>query len=140
MGVILCATRGGESSYQTQRTAISMAKERGDSIIFLYVINLHFLDKTAAPIVVDIESELDQMGRFFLLMAKEQAVEQGVEAKTITRKGVVREEIIKVAKEEAATLVVLGRPAGKQSAFQLSSLEAFSAEIQSETGAETVIV
>ena len=140
MGLILCATRGGEASYSTQQAAIALAKERGDVIVFLYIVDLRFLDKTAAPIVVDIESELEQMGRFFLLMAKERAKEQGVEVQTITRKGIVREEIINAARDVGATLVILGRPAGKQSAFQMSSLRAFADEIERETGAETVLV
>jgi len=140
MGLILCATRGGEASYRTQQAAIDLARERGDEIVFLYIINLQFLDKTAAPIVVDIEHELEQMGRFFLLMAQERATEQGIQARTTIRRGFIHEEIINAAREEGATLVVLGRPAGKQSAFQMSSLEEFAMEIERETGAEAVIV
>lgn len=140
MGLILCATRGGEASYRTQQAAIALAKERGDKIVFLYIIDLHFLNKTAAPIVVDIESELEQMGRFFLLMAKERAMEQGIEVDTITRKGAVREEIIQAALDLEATLVVLGRPAGEQSAFETSSLQAFAEKISQETGAQTRLV
>jgi nucleotide-binding universal stress UspA family protein len=140
MGLILCATRGGEASYRTQQAAIDLARERGDEIVFLYIINLQFLDKTAAPIVVDIEHELEQMGRFFLLMAKERATEQGITARTTIRRGFIHEEIKNAARDEAATLVVLGRPAGKQSAFQMSSLREFAEEIEMETGAKTVIV
>ena len=80
------------------------------------------------------------MGRFFLMMAVERASEQGVSARSIIRKGVVREEIKGAVLEEGATLVVLGRPTGQQSAFRTSSLEAFSREIEEETGAETKIV
>ncbi len=140
MGLILCATRGGESSYRTQQAAITLAKERGDTIAFLYIIDLHFLDKTAAPIVVDIESELEQMGRFFLLMAKERATEQGIEVETMVHKGAVREEILKVALEKQASTVVLGRPAGEQSAFGTSSLKAFAEQIERETGAQSIII
>jgi len=61
-------------------------------------------------------------------------------ARTISRKGIVRDEIKKAAQEENATLVVLGRPAGKLSEFRPSSLLAFAAEIDEKTGAETVIV
>ena len=140
MGLILCATRGGEASYRTQQAAIAMAKEHGDEIVFLYIIDLRFLNKTAAPIVVNIENELDQMGRFFLLMAKERAIEEGVEVRTIIRNGIVKKEIINAVLDEDATLVVLGRPAGKQSAFQTSSLETFAAEIERVTKASTILV
>jgi len=93
MAIILFATRGGEEGYRTQDKAIAMAKDRGDTLLFLYVVNLQFLDKTAAPIVVDVEDEISDMGEFLLLMPKERAAEQGVEANTICRKGNLRQEI-----------------------------------------------
>jgi nucleotide-binding universal stress UspA family protein len=140
MGLILCATRGGEASYRTQQAAIDLAKESGDEIVFLYVIDLSFLDKIAAPIVVDVENEIDQMGDFFLLMAKERALEAGVNVRVITRKGSVREEIKEAARNESATLVVLGSPIDKQSKFQLASLQDFAQEIEDQTGVKTMIV
>lgn len=140
MGLILCATRGGEASYNTQQSAIQLAKERDDKIVYLYIIDLSFLNKTAAPIVVNIENELEQMGRFFLLMATERSAEQGVEARSVIRKGNIRDEIKSAVADEGATLVVLGRPAGEQSSFQIESLEDFSAEIKEETGVEAIIV
>jgi nucleotide-binding universal stress UspA family protein len=140
MGLILCATRGGEASYKTQQSAIQLAKERGDEIVYLYIIDLSFLNKTAAPIVINIEDELEQMGRFFLLMATERSTEQGVVARSVIRKGTIRDEIKSTVIDEGATLVVLGKPAGEQSSFQIESLEAFAAEIKEETGAETIIV
>jgi nucleotide-binding universal stress UspA family protein len=140
MGKILCATRGGEASYRTQDKAIALAKKRGHTLLFLYVVDLHFLDKTAAPIVVDVGNEVTKMGEFLMLMAKERAAEQGVVAETISRKGEVREEIKEIARKEGVSLVVLGRPAGEGSVFKLAGLEAFAAEIEAETGVETRII
>ena len=140
MGKILCATRGGEASYRTQDAAMALAKERGDTLLFLYVVDLHFLDKTGGAIVVDVENEVSKMGRFLLLMARERAAEQGVEADAVCRRGEVREELKNAAREECVSLVVLGRPAGEESVFKLAGLEAFAAEIEAETGVETVIV
>jgi nucleotide-binding universal stress UspA family protein len=139
MGVILCSTRGGPESHRTQDGAIALAKERGDTLIFLYVVDLHFLDKTAAPIVVDIGDEIIQMSEFILLMAKERAKEQGVEAITISRMGEVREAIKNVAVEMDVSLVLLGRPGGEESAFRIADLEEYAAEIERETGIETLI-
>jgi len=139
MGVILCSTRGGPESYRNQDKAIAYAKDRGDSLLFLYVVDLHFLDKTAAPIVVDVGEEVQEMGEFMLLIAKERAKEQGVEAKTISRIGEVREEIKKVAVEEDVSSVLFGQPSGEGSAFQLAELEEYAAEIERETGIETII-
>lgn len=140
MGKILCATRGGEASYRTQDAAIALAKERGDTLVFLYVVDLRFLDKTAAPIVVDVENEMTKMGKFLLLMAQERAAKQAVEADTICYRGEVREELKNAARQEGVSLVVLGRPAGAESVFEWAGLQAFAAEIKAETGVETRIV
>ncbi len=140
MGRILCATRGGEASRRTQDKAIALAREQGDELIFLYVVDIHFLDKTAAPIVVDVENEVAKMGEFLLLMAQERAAQQGVTATAIVRKGEVRDELKKAALEENVSLVVLGRPAGDDSVFQLASLQNYAAEIEAETGIETRII
>jgi len=140
MGKILCATRGGEASRRTQDKAIALAKERGDELVFLYVVDIHFLDKTAAPIVVDVENEVAKMGEFLLLMAQERAAAQGVAAVAISRSGKVREELKQAALDEGASLVLLGRPAGDESVFHLASLQAFAAEVEAETGVETRIV
>ena len=140
MGKILCATRGGEASYRTQDKAIALAKERGDTLLFLYVADLHFLDKTAAPIVVDVENEVTKMGEFLLLMAQERAAEQSVTATTTCRKGKVREELKKAALQEDVSLVVLGRPAGAESFFELANLQDFAVEIETETGTPVSIL
>jgi nucleotide-binding universal stress UspA family protein len=139
MGIILCPTRGGPESYRNQAKAIALAKERGDTLLFLHVFDLHFLDKTAAPIVVDVGDEVQEMGEFILLMAKERAEEQGVKTRTLSRRGSVKEEIKKVAQEEGVSLILLGRPVGDQSAFQLAEVKEFAVEIERETGIETII-
>ena len=140
MGKILCATRGGQASYCTQDAAIALAKERGHELVFLYVVDTSFLDKTAAPIVVDVEGSIETMGQFLLAMAQERAAQQGVEAQTVCRQGRIRQEIKAAAVEEQATTVVLGRPAGETSVFIPEALQSFAADIESETGAEVVIV
>jgi nucleotide-binding universal stress UspA family protein len=139
MGKILCATRGGEASYRTQDAAIALAKEQGDTLLFLYVVDLHFLDKTAGSGVVDVEQGMTRMGEFLLLMAKERAAEQNVVAETICHKGEMREEVKNVAQAKNVSLVVLGRPAGVESIFELTDLEAFASEIEAETGIRTRI-
>jgi nucleotide-binding universal stress UspA family protein len=140
MGKILCATRGGEASYRTQDKAIELALQRGDELVFLYVVNIEFLNKTAAPIVVDVATEIERMGEFLLAMAQERAREAGVEAKLVTRKGDVREQIKAAAVKEGVDLVVLGRPADQTSLFKLEALRGFAAEIEKETGIPAVIL
>ena len=140
MAKILCATRGGEASYRTQDHAITLARQGGSLLILLYVIDTHFLDKTAAPIVVDVGNQLHNMGKFLLAMARERAERQGVSVQSICRPGRVRDEIKAVAREEQVDIVVLGKPSGEADAFAMEELKAFAAEIEAETDSQVVIV
>ena len=141
MGKILCATRGGEASYRTQDAAIALARERGDELVFLYVVNISFLDNTARAVRPEIVStELEKMGEFLLLMAEERANKQGVRASCILRHGDLRAELKAAAREEDIILVVFGRPAGASSSFTLEDLQAFVTEIEAETGCQADIL
>jgi nucleotide-binding universal stress UspA family protein len=140
MGTILCATRGGEESYSTQDAAIALAKQQGDALVFLYVIDVSFLDQTAAPLVIDVESRLEKLGRFQLKMAQERAGAQDVAAQAIVREGQLREELVTAAQEISATLIVLGRSRRQTAIFEENRLQAFAADLQTETGIEVRIL
>lgn len=141
MGTILYATRGGEGSYRTQDAAIALAKERGDELLFLYVVDIGFLNKTERAVRPDVvTAEMEKMGEFLLAMAQERAQKQGVEARYVLRHGDLRYELKAAAREEAVDLVVLGQPADAESAFVPVDLEAFAAEIEAEMGVETRII
>lgn len=140
MGTILCATRGGEASHRTQDKVITLAKERGDELLFLFVVDLHFLDKTAAPIVVDVENDIAEMGEFILLMAKERAAKENVESRILIREGEVFDELEKVAIEEEVSMIVLGRPQEEGSVFKLAELEQLAEKIEADTGIKVQIL
>jgi len=140
MGRILCATRGGPDSQRTQQSAIALAKERGDELVFLYVADSSFLDNIAAAVVVDVDAELEQMGRFQLLMAQEQAAEQGVAAEIAIRHGHLRPSLEQAARELAATLIVLGRPQKGTAVFDEADLQEFARTLAAGTAAEVVMV
>ncbi len=141
MGKILCATRGGEASYRTQDATIKLAQERGDEILFLYVVDIEFLQKTAHAVRPDVvTAEMEKMGEFLLAMAQERAQKQNVTADYILRHGDIRKELAAAAGELNIDLVVLGKPTGEESTFALAGLEAFAAQIESETGTETRII
>jgi len=140
MGKILCATRGGEASYRTQDATIALAQERGDEILFLYVIDIEFL-KVARAVRPDVvTAEMEKMGEFLLAMAQERAQKQGVQADYVLRHGDMRQELIAAAREMDVALVVLGKPTGEESAFAMAGLESFAAKIEAETGVETRII
>lgn len=141
MGKILCATRGGEASYRTQDAAIALAKERGDELLFIFVVDTRFLDKARRAVRPDVVAEeMSHMGEFLLAMAQERAQKQGVAADYVLRRGEFRDELKAAAREKEVDLVVLGKPAGTGSAFVPTALEAFAAEIESETGLATRII
>ena len=140
MSKILCATRGGEASYPTQDAVIALAKERGDELVFIYVADISFLNQTAAPLVVDVESRLEKLGQFQLVMAQERAAAEGIVAQTIVRTGQFRAELIAAVEEIGATLIALGRSMGPDAAFEDAALQVFAADLQTETGVEVRIL
>ncbi|MBW8010471.1 MAG: hypothetical protein FVQ83_04400 [Chloroflexi bacterium] len=140
MGKILCATRGGEASYPTQDAVIALAKNQGDELVFLCVVDMSFLNKTAAPVVVNVELGMEKLGHFQLVMAQERAAEQGLEAGGIVRMGHLREELVAVAEEIGATIIVMGSSLGPDATFEDAALQAFAADLQTETGVEVRIL
>jgi nucleotide-binding universal stress UspA family protein len=140
MGTILCATRGGEGSHRTQDAAVALAREGGDALIFLYVVDTSFLNQTAAPLVIDVEARLEKMGRFQLTLARERALAQGITAQIIVRRGRLRTELAAAAKELAADRLVLGRPSDREAVFDEAALQDLAASLQTETGVRVLIV
>ncbi len=140
MGRILCATRGGEGSHRTQDAAATLAKERGDELLFLYVVDTSFLNQTAAPLVVDVEARLERMGRFQLTMAQERAAVQGIEAQALVRRGQLRTELAAAAQELGVDLIVLGRPVNQGAVFDEAALQSLASCLESETGVKVLIV
>jgi nucleotide-binding universal stress UspA family protein len=140
MAKILCATRGGAASYRAQDAASRLARERGDELLFLYVVNIEFLDKTARAVRPDIvEAEMERLGEFLLEMARERAAEQGVSADAILRHGVLPEELAEVAREHQVDSIVLGKPV-EGSVYSLEELESFAADIEARTGSQVLIL
>nr|HID13101.1 universal stress protein [Anaerolineae bacterium] len=142
MGTIVCATRGGEASTRAQDRAIALAKERGDRLIFLYVVDLDFVDSTAAPIVVDVGQEVTGMGEFMLLMAQERAREQEVEAEVAVREGKVRQAIQDFLREVDADLLVIGlpQPQSRRRVFDEQGVHPFARAVKEATGVEVLVV
>lgn len=140
MGTILCATRGGEGSQATQDRVIELAQERGDGLVFVFVVDITFLSQLAAPVVVDVESRLEAMGRFQLAMAQERAAAQGLQAGAVVRRGRLRAELIAAARELGATMIVLGRPLGQTAVFETDTLQVFATGLEAETGIEVRLV
>ena len=56
-------------------------------MVFVYVSDPRFLEKTAAPILVDAEHAVTKIGKHLLEMAQERAARQGVEAEVVLHEG-----------------------------------------------------
>ncbi|MGD2176211.1 MAG: universal stress protein [Anaerolineae bacterium] len=144
MGRILCATRGGEPSHRTQDEAIELAKERDDTLLFLYVVDPEFLGRMAEANVLNTEQELARVGRRLLLLATDRTADQGVAAETIIRTGEMREEVKDTAHKEVVSsgrsARRAGAAAGEESVFELADLEAIAGEIEDGVGVETRII
>lgn len=140
MGTIVCATRGGEASYRAQDKVIAMAKEQGSDLIFVFAVDTAFLDKTAAPVLVDVEPEIEHMAEFLLLMAQERAQKEDVEAKPVVKQGSLHDVLIETAAEHEADLIVLGSPGEEESRFALEGLQEFAEALHEESGVEVKIV
>ncbi len=140
MDTILCATRGGEESLQTQRRAIEIAQEREAQIVFVFVADVQFLEHYTAPYIPAMADEIKHMGEFLLLVAVERAEQAGVKADYIVRWGKLKPTLIQAAKECGASLIILGRP-GNENATTLEYLEQkLCPAIEAETGVPTILV
>jgi nucleotide-binding universal stress UspA family protein len=137
---ILCLTRGGEGSYPNQDGAIAIAKERGQDMMFLYISNIEFLDHTAAPKVIDMETELDELGEFMLVMAKERASRAGVTAQTLVRRGFFREVLSEVIEENNFETIILGSSSEDTGIFNEDLLHEITCEIHQKYKIEFIIL
>jgi nucleotide-binding universal stress UspA family protein len=142
MSGIVCAIRGGPGSQATIANAIDLARESGEPLVFVYVVDLEFLSRTGISRVRTISEEMHQMGEFILLAAQTQAAEQGVTAQGIVRHGNVREEIADLCQEIGATTCVMGRPqTGQESnVFTPDMLEQFGEYAQERVGATVILM
>jgi len=138
--MILCPTRGGRASYPNQDHAIALAKQRGLNLLFLYVANVQFLGLTALPKVVDIETELEEMGEFLLVMAQERAGKAGVKAFTTVRSGVFRKVLKEVVREYPIHTIVMGTSAQTTGVITSEFVKDLAAEISRDASIEFIIL
>ena len=140
MGGILCPIRGGPGSRGAIATGITLAKEKQETLHFLYVVNLDFLNVTERGRTQVIAEEMRGMGEFILLRAQTVAEKGGVEAQWTVRQGKVTEEIIAVAKEIQASHIILGKPKhDEQNVFTMEHLQSFVQHCEEQTGAKVVL-
>jgi nucleotide-binding universal stress UspA family protein len=142
MRPIVCATRGSEASRRTQERAIALAQERGDPLIFVFIVDTALVrpaNKDLADIVVD---ELERLGQRLLCIAQARAREQGVEAEMAIRHGGVQQGVESFLREVNAGTLVIGAPrsGAEHPAFDPSAMDEFAERIRSSIGVEVIVV
>jgi nucleotide-binding universal stress UspA family protein len=142
MGPIVCATRGSEASRRTQERAIALAQERGEPLIFLFVVDTALIkpaNKELADVVAD---ELERLGRRLLCIAQARAREQGVEAEMAIRHGNVQQGVESFLREVNADTLLIGAPRSgtEHPAFDPAALDEFAERIRAAIGAEVIVV
>ena len=140
MTTILCPTRGGKESHPNQDFAINLAKERNADLLFMYVSNIQLISRSASPIVVDIEEELDELGDFLLSMAQERAEKSGILAKATVRRGVFSKVLKEVIVEKKVDTVILGSSPNEPGIVSYEHLQELSTELGEELGVEFIVV
>jgi nucleotide-binding universal stress UspA family protein len=140
---IVCAVRGGPESRATVSRAIAMALETNARLTFFHVVDAEFLEySTVGPLSV-VYRELEEMGKFAMLILCDRAERRGVsQVDYIIREGNIRKNLVRFAIETHATVMVMGQPTRSpgNNAFKASELEAFVAELEREGGLRVVQV
>ena len=140
-GTIVCATRGGQGSRAVQMAAIERAKETGERLAFLYVVDVHLIDEYDEALSGAMRAEFHWLGRALLHVARQRAEREQVEAEIAIREGGVREEIEAFLRESNAAVLMLGAPRGTTpNVFGDDAIERFAHTIESDTGVTVKIV
>ena len=141
MNKILCAVRGGPDSEQTIAYAVSLAKEQGARLIFLYIVSLELFASSSSVRSESIAKELSRMGEFILLMAQAKAATKGVAADMFVRRGNIPEQILAACDEMRTETLIMGKPSqgSRESFFDSAAQEDFAKKVEEEYGVKVIL-
>jgi nucleotide-binding universal stress UspA family protein len=142
MGLIVCATRGGEAGRRTQERAIALAKERGTELIFLCVFDPNFAGSLSKALSAAVTEEQQWLGRSLVSVAQARAQEQGVEAGAVVLSGVILESIEEFLCESGASTLVIGeaKTDSPLSAFRHGTIQSCATHVEQNTNVEVIVV
>jgi nucleotide-binding universal stress UspA family protein len=142
MGLIVCATRGGEAGRRTQERAIALAKERERELTFLCVFDPGFAGPLNGALSAAVAAEQQWLGRALVSVAQARAREQGVEAGAVVRSGVVLDSIEAFLCESGASTLVIGeaRTDSALSTFRPGAVQSCARHVEQNTHVEVVVV
>ena len=141
---ILCAVRGGPESRETVTYAVDLALETGAKLTFFHAMDAEFLGQAAiARTLSGIYNELVEMGKFTMLILVDRAQRRGVEnVDFIIREGNIRKQLMQIASETKAEIMIVGRPTRSPTTnvFKKGEIEAFADELAKEGDLKVVVV
>jgi nucleotide-binding universal stress UspA family protein len=141
---ILCAVRGGPESRETVTRAIDMALETGAKLTFFHAMDAEFLGQAAIGRTLSgIYNELVEMGKFTMLILVDRAQRREVEkVDFIIREGNIRKQLMQIAIETKAEVMIVGRPTRSPTSnvFKMGEIEAFADELAKEGDLKVVVV
>lgn len=108
---ILVPTDGSAGSIRAAQLAVRMLTGTGGRLSVLFVVDhavLNELRRFGERTEAEVESELRDHGRRYLELLERDAVQAGVAVDTTVREGDPFEEIVALAKEIGADLIVMG--------------------------------
>lgn len=140
---IVCAVRGGPESRETVTQAINLALEHGARLTFFHVMDAEFLEyATIGPLSV-VYRELEEMGKFTMLILCDRARRRGVQQVDYeVREGNIRRQLLGFARETEADLMVMGCPRRSlgRNVFRPEEFATFVAQMEEEGGFRVVTV
>jgi nucleotide-binding universal stress UspA family protein len=142
MGLLVCATRGGEAGRRTQERAVALAKEHGHELVFLCVFDPAFAGNLSHPLSEAVVQEQQWLGRTLMSVAQSRARKQGVDAHAVVRSGPVVENIEAFVRESCASMLVIGKPKVDSAlgTFTLDNVQSCSDQMADDTGIAVVVV
>jgi nucleotide-binding universal stress UspA family protein len=142
MGLIVCATRGGEAGRRTQERAVALAKERGDELVFLCVFDPAFAGDLSDALSEAVVQEQQWLGRTLMNVAQFRARKQEVNAHAVVRSGTVVENIEDFVRESCASTLVIGEPKVDSAldTFRLDNVQSCADQMVDKTGIAVVVV
>ncbi len=140
---IICAVHGGPESRDTVIRAIFLALEFGSRLTFFHVLDAEFLGYATLGTLRVVYQELEEMGKFVMLILCDRARERGVtEVDYILRKGNIRDQLRQLTIETGAEVMVMGRPTRSpaKNVFKLGDFDAFVANLEREANIRIIQV
>ena len=119
---------GSEYAHRALEIAIELAKKYSASLVIVHVVPAASAlitgpEVTTAPILLNLSNELEESGRRILEGGAKKAQEVGVPVTTVLEHGNISDNIIRIAENEKADLIVIGeRGLGAVARFFLGSV------------------